>query len=66
MRGESDVMAKKQEQIDNYLSEQSLASAAGRRGVVDVNVVVFGGDGFLHKRFIEYDPVDFDVVLGFY
>lgn len=47
------------------LAEQPLAAAAGRCRVVDVDVVIFGGDGLLDERLVENDAVDFDMVFGF-
>ena len=48
------------------LSEQSLRSSTRRGRVVDVYVVIFCWQGFLHERFVEDHAVDFHVVLSFH
>lgn len=49
-----------------HLSEEALAAAAGRGGVVDVDVVVLGADGLLNERLLEDLPVHLHVVLPFH
>lgn len=46
-----------------YLSEEPLASSSSRCWVVDVDVVVLGTHGFLHKGFRKHLPVHLDMVL---
>ena len=49
-----------------YLSEEALAAAPGRGGVVNVDVVVLSTDWLLHERFLKDFPVDFNMVLPFH
>lgn len=49
-----------------YLPEESLAASPSRGGVVDVDVVVLGTHGFLHKGLVEDFAIDLHVVLGFH
>lgn len=48
------------------LSEEALAASSSGGGVVDVDIVVFGADGFLNKRLLEYLSVHFHMVLSFH
>lgn len=46
-----------------YLSKQSLAAAARRCRIVNVNIMIFGRNRFLDERLIEYDPIHFNMIL---
>lgn len=47
-----------------YLSKETLAAPTGRGWVIDVDIVVLGGDRLLHKRFMKHFPVHFHMVLA--
>lgn len=48
-----------------YLPKEPLAAPPSRGGVVDVDVVVLGAHGFLHKGLVEDLAIDLHVVFGF-
>lgn len=49
---------------DTHLPEESLAASAGRRRVVDVDIVVLCAHRLLHKRLLEDFSVHLHVVLA--
>ena len=41
-----------------------MAAAAGARWKIDVDIVVFGVDGFLNERLVKDSVVDFNEIIG--